>query len=328
MRLAAASLALYVLLCAAESARAGENLVADPSFEEPMAKDRFGHVFAKWSGWIYEGGCEFRVSRLAHSGKHSLLMVGSGQPKIRAWPGKLVLAPGRYRVTAYLRGLDIGAGLYNQTTEFQFAGKYMSLRKSGTFGWSKLTYVGEVKDKGAYSHPSFGLMAPGYLWVDDVSVEKVGNDVTLTPLPTIAAEENAVAPPGKLEAKSVRCPECGYRNNLGWGTCYACGTELAGRKAEAAGPVVKLVTSFEDRNPFSGGKVVSEHATHGKKALRIDRGYVSMDAAQNWTGYDYLQADVYTDAKAPLELCVEVRDRQTRDYWTRGHSALKLHQRA
>ena len=38
---------------------------------------------------------------------------------------------------------------------------------------------------------------------------------------------------------------------------------------------------------------------------------------QNWTGYDYLKADVYTDAKGPLELYVEVRDRQTRDYWTR-----------
>ena len=36
-----------------------------------------------------------------------------------------------------------------------------------------------------------------------------------------------------------------------------------------------------------------------------------MDAPQNWSGYDYLKADVYTDAKEPLELYVEVRDRQT-----------------
>ena len=42
-----------------------------------------------------------------------------------------------------------------------------------------------------------------------------------------------------------------------------------------------------------------------------------MDAPQNWVGYDYLKADVYTDAKDPLELTVEVRDRETRDYWTR-----------
>ena len=29
------------------------------------------------------------------------------------------------------------------------------------------------------------------------------------------------------------------------------------------------------------------------------------------------KADVYTDAKAPLELTIEIRDRQTTDYWTR-----------
>ena len=38
---------------------------------------------------------------------------------------------------------------------------------------------------------------------------------------------------------------------------------------------------------------------------------------QDWTGYDYLKADLYTDAKDPLELYVEIRDTATRDYWTR-----------
>jgi len=85
-----------------------QNLIPDPSFEEPREKDRWGLVFTKWSGWIYEGACEFRVSDLAHTGKHSLLIVGGSNPKIRARPNKLTLEPGRYRVTAYLRGLDIG----------------------------------------------------------------------------------------------------------------------------------------------------------------------------------------------------------------------------
>src|ERR1700689_4454777 len=102
-----AMLAIALLLAAFGPARNGDNLVPDPSFEEPKEKDREGHVFAKWGGWIYEGACEFRVSNLARTGKHSLLMVGSNNPKIRAWPSKLTLAPGRYRVTAYLRGLDI-----------------------------------------------------------------------------------------------------------------------------------------------------------------------------------------------------------------------------
>ena len=164
-RLSAALSTLFLLTAAVRA----DNLVADPSFEEPRPKDRFGHVFAHWSGWIYEGDCEFRVSDLAHSGKHSLLMAGSDKPKIRAWPAKLSLDPGRYRVTAYLRGLDIGTGAYGQTTEFMFAGNYMGLKKNGTFGWSKFTYVGEVKKhEDETSYPSFGLMAPGYFWVDDV----------------------------------------------------------------------------------------------------------------------------------------------------------------
>lgn len=95
---------------------AAENLVPDPSFEEPKEKDRWGHVFAKWSGWKYEGECEFRVSDIARSGEHSLLIGGGNQPKIRAWPADFTLDPGRYRVTAYIRGLDIGTGVWNQTT--------------------------------------------------------------------------------------------------------------------------------------------------------------------------------------------------------------------
>jgi len=83
------------------------------------------------------------------------------------------------------------------------------------------------------------------------------------------------------------------------------------------GPPVRLITSFEDGNPFSGGTVVREHATDGDRALRLDRGFADMAKPQNWTGYDYLKADVYTDAKRPLELYVEIRDSKTEGYWTR-----------
>jgi hypothetical protein len=87
--------------------------------------------------------------------------------------------------------------------------------------------------------------------------------------------------------------------------------------ASAADNAVKLITSFEDRNPFEGGTVVTEHATSGKKALRIDKGYAVQHGPQDWTGYDSLKADVFTRAKAPLELYVEVHDKHTDGYWTR-----------
>src|SRR6516225_2182187 len=110
--------------------RAPGNLLADPSFEITKDKDQFGLVFARWGGWKYEGDCEFRVGRVAHSGEHSCLLFGGSAPKIRVGQN-LALEPGRYRVTAYVRGLDIGRGNHGMTTEFMFDGKYIQLNKNG-----------------------------------------------------------------------------------------------------------------------------------------------------------------------------------------------------
>lgn len=146
-----------------------------------------------------------------------------GGTKIRV-AQNVELLPGRYRVTAYLRGLDVGAGTYGTSTEFMFDGRYLPLRKNGTFGWTKLTYVGEIGEK-KQAGPSFGLMAPGHLWVNDVTLERVGQDVPLTDNPLLGPEESPIEPPGEIPAAAVRCPECGYRNGA-WRVCYACGATL------------------------------------------------------------------------------------------------------
>src|SRR5712671_5375065 len=136
------------------------NLLEDPSFEMTKERDRFGLVFAKWGGWKYEGDCDFAVGRVAHTGKTSCLLVGGSAPKIRVRQEQ-ELELGRYRTTAFIRGLDIGNGTYNATTEVMFNDQYIQLEKNGTFGWTKLTYVGEVKEKKKVA-VSFGLMAPGF----------------------------------------------------------------------------------------------------------------------------------------------------------------------
>lgn len=292
------------------------NLVADGSFEDAMPRDQFGHVFRQWGGWKYEGDCEFRVGRIAHTGKTSCLLFGASQPKIRISQTLNDVAPGRYKITAWLRGLDIGEGLWHMTTELAFDDKYLPLKARGTFGWTPVTYVVEVKQRKDINGPSFGLWGAGYFWIDDVAVTRVGDNVPLTPEPVLGREEKPLAPPGPIGAAAVRCPDCGYKNEAAWGHCYACGAELTGQRV-AAGPAVKLLTSLEGKSPFDGGELASEHATDGKQALRLARGYASWDAAQDWSGYDYLKADLYTDADKPLSLAVEIRDQQTRDYWTR-----------
>src|SRR5262249_39134832 len=110
-------LAVLLALFPGACIRGDSNLLADPSFEATKSKYRFGLVFAKWGGWKYEGDCDFRVGEVAHSGKHSCLLYGGIGAKIRV-AQNVELSPGRYRVTAYLRGLDIGKGMYNWTTEF------------------------------------------------------------------------------------------------------------------------------------------------------------------------------------------------------------------
>ena len=308
-------LALALALALPLSAFAQQNLLEDPSFEQAKDRDQFGLVFSKWGGWKYEGDCAFEVGRVAHTGRSSCLLVGGSAPKIRVVQLRN-LEPGRYRIMAFIRGLEIGVGEWKQTTEFMFDGKYMPLEKNGTFGWTRLTYVADLKEA-KQAGPSFGLLAPGYLWIDDVELVKVNAHVPLTEKPVLGREEQPIAPPGELGANAVRCPECGYRNDPAGRACYACGTPLEVRQAQVPRPTLRQITSFEDKNSFDAGTVVAEHATDGAKALRLDKSFAGMEGPQDWSDYDYLKADLFTDSKDPLPLYVEIRDTATRDYWTR-----------
>ena len=58
---------------------------------------------------------------------------------------------------------------WNQTTEFMFAGNYMPLNKNGTFGWTKLTFVGDVPEQKDYVAPE--------LWPDGTRVPVGGRCV-------------------------------------------------------------------------------------------------------------------------------------------------------
>ena len=178
-----------------------------------------------------------------------------------------------------------------------FDGKYMQLNKNGTFGWTRLTYVGEIKEK-KQAGPSFGLMAPGYFWIDDVALVKVGDDVPLTETPVLGKEEAPIAPAGRTRPRRVRCAECGYRNMPAWQDLLRL-RHAAGRRRRRSPRARRSSRSPRSRIeiPSRGGTVVAEHATDGRKALRIDRGYASMDQPQNWLGYDFLKADLYTDAR-------------------------------
>jgi len=96
------------------------------------------------------------------------------------------------------------------------------------------------------------------------------------------------------------------------------------KSTPAQGPTSRSLATFSDGSiaPFyvsGNGKAstTTEHAANGRRSLRLDSGYVVWDGAQNWSGYDFLEADVYSDAPMPIQLYVEIHDKATTGYWTR-----------
>lgn len=325
LRLCALTILAVLALAAGRLYSQQATTLLDPSIEATQPKNQFGVPYAKWSGWIFEGACEFRNGKIARSGQTSAEIIGAQGGKIRLYSPAVQAAPGRYRFSCYIRGLDIGAGQWGTSEDVNFADdEYHALKKTGTFGWTRLDIV---KDVTAPKELIFriGLHAPGRLWVDDAELVRVENTTPLTNGPVLGAEEKPIAPPAPLDAATaVHCPDCGYRNMPQWDRCYACGAALTARVAEPQGPSVKPLTGFEDGNlgswTGSGGgvaTVVPEHASEGKFAMRVEKGYAVSDAGQSWAGYDFFKTEVFNAGPDPANVYVEVRDKATTDYWTR-----------
>ncbi len=317
-----ALLATALLVGAASALQEPPNLVPDPSIEQTRQPDQFGIPFAAWGGWVFEGSPQFRNGRVARTGATSAELVGVQGGKLRLYSPAVTVPPGRYRFTCYVRGLDVGAHEWGLSEDLCFADEqYHPLTLTGTFGWTPITLVKELTAEQEVV-ARIGLWAAGRLWVDDASLVRVAADTPLTVEPVVGAEESAIAPPGPLEAdRAIRCLECGCRNMPAWERCYACGATLAASAGAPAGPDVRPLASFEEgtEQPFGheASAVVADHATDGRYALRLDTSYISWDGPQDWTGYDYLKADVYCPGDSPVALYVEVRDAATTDYWTR-----------
>ncbi len=254
----------FLLLPGGLRAQPNANLLPDPSIEQTRPKNQFGIPYALWSGWIFDGPCEFRNGKVARNGKTSAEMVGAQSGKIRLYSPPVTVPPGRYRFSCYLRGLDIGPGVWGTCEDVNFVDdRYYPLKKQGTFGWTRMEIVKDVPAKQEVV-ARIGLWGPGRLWVDDAELVRVPDTTPLTDGPVLGMEEKPIAPPGALDpATAVRCPDCGYRNMPAWGRCYACGTELGdsaegekgrggeGEKKQSSNlksqvSSLKVLASFED----------------------------------------------------------------------------------
>jgi hypothetical protein len=300
-------------------AQAEENFMKDPSFESlRAAPDQFGHLFEEHLGWVYDQPGRMADGTIAHTGKHSYEIINGKGGKTRFQSHVVKLEPGRYRASVFVRGLDV-VGTYTKAMDFYFFdGIYHAMKVPATFGWTPVSYVFQVDKTIENVQMMVGLVGNGYVWIDDISLEKVGNGVELTPKPVMGKEEAPIAPPGKMGESAVRCPECGYRNNPEWDACYACGTPIAARKA-AIGPPVKVLFDFENgkTEPFTGGDITTENAPQGKSAMIVRKDSAICNQPQDWSGYDMLKIDAFNPLDNPVMLYLEIRDSLSTNYWTR-----------
>ncbi|MCC7490907.1 MAG: hypothetical protein IT204_01090 [Fimbriimonadaceae bacterium] len=301
------------------TAGAGQNLCPDPSIEATQPRNQFGVPYAKWGGWLFEGACEFRNGRLARTGQSCAELVGGQPGKLRVYTPALELPAGRYRFRVWLRGLDVGVHPWGLSEDLNFADEqYHPLKLSGSFDWTSVELVKDLPG-GKPVFGRIGLLAPGRLWVDDATVERVPEATPLTAQPVVGTLLPLIAP--RLDpVTAVRCGDCRYLTPPA-APCWACGAPVAATTAALTGPPSRLLASFEDGQvaPFSPGAaaVVAEHASDGRRALRLDRSYLSWEGPQDWSGYDYLVVDAYNPDAAPQQLYLEVRDAGTTGYWTR-----------
>jgi len=165
----------------------------------------------------------------------------------------------------------------------------------------------------------FGLVGSGRLWVDDVTLAPVAeSQAALTPAPVWGEEEAPIEPPGKLEGRILICQDCRYRSPGGETRCYACGRPFEERRKRWATPDVVVIADFEaGREPFGAGELTGENAPQGRQALLLRRGYAGIDARLDFSEHDFLRADVWNGSADGVTVGLEIRDTQTKGYWTR-----------
>ena len=174
LRTGLVAIGILVLTC---GYAAGQDLLTDGGFEAVAAKpDRNGNPFEKWGGWKWEGDCQ-RVAdtQIKHKGKSSCLMVSHGACKI-AVSQKMDTQPGFYKITGYVRAVNLKPGTYARGVVLSFEPKgkeIMDGLPAGTYGWRKFERIYRFPQAVQGNLFYVYLFGSGKVWLDDLSLEKV-----------------------------------------------------------------------------------------------------------------------------------------------------------
>ncbi len=284
---------------------AGPNLLVNGNFEQLGAS---GEQIPGWIYYIWSGTAELVQDSNAQEGRHAARLQGLGTSK-SAIRQTLTLSPGRYRLSARVASWDLRPGEYDRTSLLYVSGTGgadLSLPLvGGDSDWTTAELILTLTETRGVSFYFFNY-GSGYLWVDDVRLQ------TLEPCAADADNGRLAGPTGDpldflppVTASDLLlagyCPDPGMADTL---ICR----RLAGVdpmtliKPRAAGPL-----TIADFDPWA--------------AVGDTAGYLNLGAAvtlpTDWSGHDYLEIRLTNPGTATLEGIVEIRDRQTKDYWSR-----------
>ncbi len=219
-------LALPWLAC---GARAGENILKDGGFEERLDQpDEQGNAFKLWSGWKWEGNCR-RVADtdIKHEGRASAEMLGYGPCKL-GLSQTVKTEAGWYRLSGYVRAIELKTGLSDRglVVSFEPKGKeLMTDLPTGTYGWRKFDLTQHFPEACDNNLLYIYLFGSGKIWLDELRLEKIEDQGGQSGLVLGEVEETLRGFPGE---GGIPCSFCGLKVNPKAAKCGVCGEPTSG----------------------------------------------------------------------------------------------------
>jgi hypothetical protein len=224
-----ASLVVAFVLTLASVGTAQEKLISDGGFEQLLDKpDDYGNPFKVWAGWKWEGNCRRMAdTQIKHSGKASALLLSYGPCKI-AVQTEMKTAAGFYKLTGYVRAINVRPGTYDRTAVVSFEAKgkeMMTDLPGGTYGWRKFELVRKFDEAYPKNLLYIYLFGSGRMWLDDLVLTRLDGAGHQEGLTVSQPEEQLK---GFAGAGGLQCPGCGLKVDPRAANCLVCGEATTG----------------------------------------------------------------------------------------------------
>ena len=218
-----------VLLASLWAAQAAENLLKDGGFEQYLDQpDEQGNPFKVWSGWKWEGNCRRVADRdIKHEGQASAEMLSYGACKL-GMSQTVKTEAGWYRLSGYVRAINLKPGLYDRGLVVSFEPKGKELMTDlpmGTYGWRKFDLTQQFEEACDSTLLYIYLFGSGKVWLDELQLEKLAGTAFKNGLVLGEVEEtlHGFSGPGGL-----KCPSCGLGVDGKAAKCAVCGEPVTG----------------------------------------------------------------------------------------------------